>query len=212
MKLRRHYKGKVYKVLGTAKNSESLEDFTIYEARYPNPLGQIWIRPTEMFNGEVEVDGSSQTRFAPVELKVESLVDASLPQLQRASPLVKELFPDLGPNWFAPEDSRDRRYILHVAQVEGELVGFKLGYDKPDGCHYSWLGGVKQDFRGLGIAAKLLSAQLESCRQLGHLKLQTKTLNQFLPMLILNLKAGFRITGTEDSKRGLKICLELRLE
>jgi len=212
MKLHRHYKNKAYRVLGTAKNSESLEDFTIYEARYTNPLGQIWIRPTTMFNGEVEIDGSRQRRFAPVELQIESLVEAPLSQLQGITPLVKEIFPDLGPNWYAPQDSRDRRYTLHVAHVEGELVGFKLGYDQPDGCHYSWLGGVKQDYRGLGIAAELLKAQVESCRKLGHTKLQTKTLNRFLPMLLLNLKAGFRITGTEASKRGLKICLELPLQ
>ena len=43
----RHYKGNVYRVIGTAKHTESLEDLVIYCKE--NNHEEIWARPTVMF-------------------------------------------------------------------------------------------------------------------------------------------------------------------
>ncbi len=59
----RHYKGGLYRVVGTAKHSETLESMTVYEHLWPNPPG-LWVRPTGMFHGRLE-DGS--VRFTPLE-------------------------------------------------------------------------------------------------------------------------------------------------
>jgi hypothetical protein len=62
--LYRHSKsGKLYRVLGTAKHSENLEPFVVYEAQYENPESKLWIRPYEMFIEEVEINGKKVPRF-----------------------------------------------------------------------------------------------------------------------------------------------------
>ena len=51
----KHYKGNLYKVLGIAKHSETLEDMVVYQALY-GEYG-LWVRPASMFEemvGEVK--------------------------------------------------------------------------------------------------------------------------------------------------------------
>ena len=47
----RHFKGsdKLYKVIGVATNSETLEDMVIYIALYGAEIGKIYVRPLNMF-------------------------------------------------------------------------------------------------------------------------------------------------------------------
>ena len=48
----RHFKGGKYKLLGIAKDSETLEKMVVYQALYGE--GEMWVRPYEMFFGTVE--------------------------------------------------------------------------------------------------------------------------------------------------------------
>ena len=57
-----HYKGGLYRVVGTATHSETLEVMTLYEHLWPQARG-LWVRPAEMFHGTLE-DGS--LRFTPL--------------------------------------------------------------------------------------------------------------------------------------------------
>jgi hypothetical protein len=59
----KHYKGHLYKVIGVAKHSETLEDMVVYETQYDNELGKLWVRPLAMFLENVEVDGKIMRRF-----------------------------------------------------------------------------------------------------------------------------------------------------
>ncbi len=59
--------GNFYKVLGIAKNSETLEEFVVYEALYENPKSKLWIRSLKMFLEEVEIGGQKVPRFKFVE-------------------------------------------------------------------------------------------------------------------------------------------------
>jgi len=63
----KHYKGNLYRVHAIAKHSETLEDLVVYEALYENELSRFWVRPIEMFEGEVEIDGKKMKRFEFVE-------------------------------------------------------------------------------------------------------------------------------------------------
>ncbi len=108
------------------------------------------------------------------------------------------------------ENEQDILFLL--AYENQELAGFKIGYRKEEGLFYSWLGAVDYKYRGQGIAAELMCLQHDWCRQNGYKKVQTKTLNQWKSMLILNLKHGFDITKTyRDEKGTLKIILEKML-
>jgi uncharacterized damage-inducible protein DinB len=61
----RHYKGGEYEIIGIARHSETLEPLVLYRPLY-NATG-LWVRPYAMFFGQVEHDGLSQPRFAPLE-------------------------------------------------------------------------------------------------------------------------------------------------
>lgn len=57
----RHFKGNEYEVIGTAKHSETTEEYVVYKALYGD--GGLWIRPKEMWNETVERDGKTFKRF-----------------------------------------------------------------------------------------------------------------------------------------------------
>ena len=60
----RHFKGNVYRVLHTAKHSETLEDMVVYQAMYGER--GIWVRPKAMFEEVIERDGKTIRRFSPI--------------------------------------------------------------------------------------------------------------------------------------------------
>ena len=51
----RHFKGNMYKVIGFAKHSETLEDMIVYESLRNNTL---WVRPKSMWNEVVDDKGT----------------------------------------------------------------------------------------------------------------------------------------------------------
>lgn len=56
-------KGTLYRVIGTATHSETLELMVVYEAQYDNPVSKLWVRPAAMFEEIVEVDDQKVPRF-----------------------------------------------------------------------------------------------------------------------------------------------------
>ena len=63
--LYRHFKGNMYKVLYTARHSETMEEMVVYQALYGD-MG-IWVRPRAMFCEEIVRDGKTFVRFEFVE-------------------------------------------------------------------------------------------------------------------------------------------------
>ena len=61
----RHFKGKEYEVLGTAKHSETLEEMVVYRQLY-GEYG-LWVRPASMWEETVERDGKTFQRFTLIE-------------------------------------------------------------------------------------------------------------------------------------------------
>lgn len=59
--LYRHYKGGEYRVIGTARHSETDELMVVYRCLYDN--NSLWVRPFAMFQETVLVDGTEIPRF-----------------------------------------------------------------------------------------------------------------------------------------------------
>ena len=62
-----HFKGGHYRLVGYAKDSETLEPMCVYEALYGE--GGLWVRPAKMFFENVEKPDYSGPRFKLVEEK-----------------------------------------------------------------------------------------------------------------------------------------------
>jgi hypothetical protein len=57
----RHYKGKLYEVIGVAQHSETLERLVVYRTLYGN--FDLWVRPLAMFTERVYHEGKNVERF-----------------------------------------------------------------------------------------------------------------------------------------------------
>ena len=57
----RHFKGNEYRVLGTAKHSETQEELVVYQALYGTQ--ELWVRPAEMWHEAVEREDYRGPRF-----------------------------------------------------------------------------------------------------------------------------------------------------
>ena len=117
---------------------------------------------------------------------------------------------DLGKFYRRIEEAQNLFTLL--AFSDGEIIGFKMGYQINSEKFYSWIGGVKSEFRKLGIAQELMNRQHSWCKKKGFKVVQTKTKNSFKPMLILNIKSGFDIIELQRNERNeIKIVLEKSL-
>lgn len=94
---------------------------------------------------------------------------------------------------------------LWLAIEGGEWGGFKLGYRRGDALLYSWLGGVHPRLRGKGVASALMTRQHEHAVAAGYRFVETRTRAANNPMILLNLRHGFHVTGFETDARGIAI-------
>ena len=60
----RHFKGNEYRVIGTARHSETMEEMVVYRALYGE--GGLWVRPAAMWNETVDRDSYRGPRFVYV--------------------------------------------------------------------------------------------------------------------------------------------------
>lgn len=103
--------------------------------------------------------------------------------------------------------------LLVVTAMNGtKVIGYKIGYELDNNKFYSWLGGVDRNYRKHGIASELMKKQHEYLKENGYSVVQTKTMNKWRDMLVLNIKNGFDVIDTYIDEKGLyKIILEKKL-
>lgn len=65
----KHYKGGLYKLIGVATHSETLEKLAVYEHLDEKTKGELWVRPLEMFTAQIEIDGKVMPRFEYIKSK-----------------------------------------------------------------------------------------------------------------------------------------------
>lgn len=59
----RHYKGKLYHVIGIAQHSETQEELVVYLPLYEHSGYGMFVRPLQMFKENVQLEGKSVPRF-----------------------------------------------------------------------------------------------------------------------------------------------------
>lgn len=114
-------------------------------------------------------------------------------------------FPGKASLEFYTERLKDRLHLALVAEKDGELLGFKVGYqDNVPDTFYSWMGGVRPEFREHGTADALAAYQENWAREKGFKAVFFKTRNRFPAMISFGLSRGFKIIkiipkgGVED--------------
>ncbi|WP_442600088.1 GNAT family N-acetyltransferase [Neobacillus sp. D3-1R] len=104
------------------------------------------------------------------------------------------------------------KLVVVTAMDEKKIVGYKIGYELNRTTFYSWLGGVDKNYRKHGVASMLMAKQHQYLKEKGYKVVQTKTMNKWRNMLILNIKNGFDVLDTYTDENGLhKIILEKNL-
>ncbi|WDL95905.1 GNAT family N-acetyltransferase [Alicyclobacillus sp. ALC3] len=106
------------------------------------------------------------------------------------------------------ELSLQRQFLILVTVHEGQVVGYKIGYQERTSRFYSWLGGVHPEFRNQGIAGELMSRQHNWCKSCGYNVIRTQTRNTWREMLVLNLHNGYDVVGTRTEQGETTILLE----
>jgi predicted GNAT superfamily acetyltransferase len=92
---------------------------------------------------------------------------------------------------------RNVPHCIFTAFVKEEVVGFKVGYER-EGYFYSWMGGVRCEWRRKGVAKALADRQEEWARQQGYTSVTFKTRNRLKPMMIFALRNGFNVVGVQE--------------
>lgn len=123
--------------------------------------------------------------------------------------LYVEVFKDAKPSFFI-ERLQTKVAVLSIIAFENLLpVGFKIGYKYNKTTFYSWVGGVLVENRKKGIATQMAKIQENWVKKSGYHRIRTKSMNQFKPMLILNIKNGFNIINVyTNSSNQTKIVFE----
>lgn len=97
---------------------------------------------------------------------------------------------------FYEERLKNTLHLALVAELEGKVIGFKVGYQSDNHkTFYSWMGGVIPEFRKSGVASALAKFQENWARDNGFKEIFFKTRNRFPAMISFGLKRDFKITG-----------------
>jgi GNAT superfamily N-acetyltransferase len=108
------------------------------------------------------------------------------------------------------EQVKGRQDVLAlIAHLEGNPVGYKIGYHDKPGLYYSWSGGVLKDYRGQGVARRMQEWQHAWLRARGYRMVHFTSFNKFRPMLRFGVETGFIPTGIDLSPEG-ELSIRLR--
>ena len=113
---------------------------------------------------------------------------------------IEEIYPQVFGS-FNKEKFYDRfnfhkKFLLIMAYKNNLPVAFKFGYALDSDLFYSWTGGVIPSERRQGIAEELMRRQHKWCIENKYQFIETRSRNRFPEMIALNIKWGFKITGT----------------
>lgn len=86
-----------------------------------------------------------------------------------------------------------RPHLCLLALEDDRPVAYKVGYQETPNRFYSWIGAVLPEYRGCGIARRLLHRQEEWVRAQGYGEINVWSENRYRGMLVFLLKEGYDI-------------------
>ena len=116
------------------------------------------------------------------------LIDSQIPEFANGEPIKSKLEKRL----------HQTKHLILIARVNGELAGYKMGYELSSSTFYSWLGGVTPMFRRNGVATELRMFQELWAKEAGYCEIAVKSMNRFPAMLNLLISSGYTIYGYEQ--------------
>lgn len=150
--------------------------------------------------GQPVVNQSARKVFI-LEGVVMKIRKGSLGELLAVHNQISELSPIASSDYFAARIGT-HNYLALVADIDGVIAGYKLGYWLAPDIFYSWLGGVLPAYRQQGIAKKLLLEQERQVFAQGAKEIRVKSMNRYKSMLLLLIAQDYAITGFEESGAG----------
>jgi GNAT superfamily N-acetyltransferase len=133
----------------------------------------------------------------PYELGVTEVGSAEYPLIEVLRETIFGEFGHVSRSTIA-EDLEGRRDVLVlIAHLEGNPVGFKVGYGDRPGVFYSKAGGVLRDYRRLGLARRMNDWMVGFARARGYRQISFNTFNHFRDMILFGLSSGFQPVAAE---------------
>jgi len=110
-------------------------------------------------------------------------------------------------------DDLEGRTDIHavMAHLEGNPVGFKIGYRDRPGVYYSKAGGVLKEYRRLGLANRMQEWQHSFARARGYRTVYFNSFNRFKVMIRFGLRSGFLPFGVQRREDLLAVQFALDL-
>ena len=84
---------------------------------------------------------------------------------------------------------------VFVAEQSAKIVGFKAGYATAYDRYYSWLGGVRPEYRRRGVASELMRRQHAWIENSRFRLLETQVSKSNSQMIAINEAGGFIKSG-----------------
>jgi len=99
------------------------------------------------------------------------------------------------------ENRLDESASILTAELNDQLIGFKVGYDRfKDGSFYSWMGGILPNNRQNGVASALADYQESWAIKNGYKSIKLKTRNKYEAMISFAIDRGFDIIDSETNE------------
>ena len=195
----------------------------MWVALIPYPNVKIVLRLSQILRNILPLD-SKKTFLVPLSgvsfmpfggsmdfVQIEGPVHRGL--LKQIHHLQSELLVPVEFEEFEYEYQSKTHLLNQLVFVNDELIAYKIGHEKKQNTFYSWQGGVKKEYRGQGLASRLLEIQHRWAEDKGYKTILTHSENHYKDMMVLNLNFGYDVRGTFLNSRGVtKIVFEKELQ
>ncbi len=123
--------------------------------------------------------------------------DTCIANAERLAAFLSPVFEDDWSDYAAKLSGRRALSAFVAFNTDREIIGLKMGYERNRGVFNSWIGAVSPDFRGEGLAARLMQVQHEWAKEAGFRGIETAARQHNRAMGVVNFKGGFVVSGLD---------------